>query len=115
MQQSLKIIIVRSGSALLVGDFGTRHVNVGDVVVLATNTLCGAELEKQVTTTTLYLDRDYVVDQVFWQHSAYFKNRLDASDFLETNYAEPLQVVRIGEDRAGVLMPWLTRTRHTNR
>ena len=60
-----------------------------------------------MTTTTLYLDRDYVIDQVFWQYAARFKDRLDASDFLGTNYAEPAQVVRIGEDRAGLLMPWL--------
>lgn len=54
----VKVIVVRAGSALLFSEFGTRHVNVGDVVVLAANTLCGAEPEGWVTTTTLYLDRD---------------------------------------------------------
>lgn len=103
----VKFIIIRGGSARLFSEFGMRHVNIGDVVVLAANTLCGAEPEGWVTTTTLYLDRDYVIDQVFWQYAARFKDRLDASDFLDTNYAEPAQVARIGEDRAGLLMPWL--------
>lgn len=92
---------------MLFSEFGIRHINVGDVVVLAANTLCGAEPEGWVTTTTLYLDRDYLVDQVFWQYAAQFIDRLDAHRFLEAYYAEPAQVVRIGEDRVGILMPWL--------
>lgn len=103
----VKIIVIRSGSSRLFSEFGCVHVNLGDVVVLSANTLCGAEPEGRVTTTTLYLDRDYVVDQVFWQHAAAFEDRLDAGKYLDTNYAEPTQVVRLGEERAGVLMPWL--------
>lgn len=103
----VKVIVVRAGSALLFSEFGSRHVNVGDVIVLAANTLCGAEPEGWVTTTTLYLDRDYVIDQVFWQYAEQFTDRFDAKQFLDTSYAEPAQVVRLGEDRAGLLMPWL--------
>lgn len=103
----VKFIIIRGGSARLFSEFGSRHVTVGDVVVLAANTLCGAEPEGWITTTTLYLDQDYVIDQVFWQHATRFNDRLDAGDFLDANYAEPAQVAQIGEDRAGLLMPWL--------
>lgn len=103
----VKFIVIRGGSARLFSEFGIQHVNFGDVVVLAANTLCGAEPEGWVTTTTLYLDRDYVIDQVFWQYAAHFKDRIDASDFLDKNYAEPTQIMRIGGDRAGLLMPWL--------
>lgn len=103
----VKLIVVRAGSARLFSEFGCLTVNVGDVVVLAASTLCGAEPEGWVTTTTLYLDRDYLIDQVSWQYAAQFKSRHDASDFFDAHYAEPAQVVRIGEDRAGLLMPWL--------
>ncbi|WP_255218022.1 helix-turn-helix domain-containing protein [Micrococcus lylae] len=103
----VKVIVVRAGGALLFSEFGVQHVNVGDVIVLAANTLCGAEPEDWVTTTTLYLDRDYVVDQVFWQYAEQFTDRLDAMQFLDARYAEPAQVVRLGEGRAGLLMPWL--------
>lgn len=103
----VKIIVIRAGGAILFSEFGTQHVNIGDVVVLAANTLCGAEPEGWVTTTTLYLDRDYVIDQVFWQFAEQFTDRLDAKRFLDTRYTEPAQVLRLGEDRVGLLMPWL--------
>ena len=103
----VKVVVVRAGGALLFSEFGTRHVNVGDLIVLAANTLCGAEPEGWITTTTLYLDRDYVIDQVYWQHAARFHTRHDASDFVDAYYAEPAKIVRLGEERAGLLTPWL--------
>ena len=103
----VKVIVARAGSARLFSEFGTRHVNVGDVVLLSANTLCGAEPEDWITTTTIYMDRDYLIDQVFWQYAAQFRDRLDASEFLSVHHAEPAQIFRIGEDRAGLLMPWL--------
>lgn len=77
----VKFIVVRDGSSLLFSEFGCLHVNVGDVIVPAAHTLCGAEPEGRVTTTTLYLDRDDVIDQVFRQRAAQFKDRLDASTY----------------------------------
>ena len=51
----VKLIFVRAGSAWLFSEFGERPVRVGDVVLLAANTLCGAEPEQRVTVTTLFL------------------------------------------------------------
>jgi AraC-like DNA-binding protein len=103
----MKVIVVRAGSARLFSAFGTRHVSVGDIVLLSANTLCGAEPENWISTTTIYMDQDYLIDQVFWQHAAQFRDRLDASEFLRSHLAEPAQILRIGEERAGLLMPWL--------
>lgn len=103
----VRFIIVRSGSAILCSEFGTRQANVGDVVVVAAATLCGAEPEGSVTTTTLYLDRDYLVDQVFWRYAGQLTDRLHAKQFLDSRYADAAQILRLGEERAGVLMPWL--------
>ena len=36
----VKVVVVRAGGALLFSEFGTRHVNVGDLIVLAANTVC---------------------------------------------------------------------------
>ena len=85
----MKLIFVRDGSAILLSEFGERPVAVGDVVALAANTLCGSEPEGSITVTTVYLDRDYVVDQVFWQHAALLADRLDAQDFADELYSEP--------------------------
>ncbi len=103
----VKLIFVRCGSAILLSEFGEEPVAVGDVIVLGSNTLCGSEPEDSITVTTLYLDRDYVIDQVFWQHAALLADRLDAQDFADELYSEPAQILHLGEDRAGMLMPWL--------
>lgn len=103
----VSLVFVRSGSAILLSEFGEKPVTVGDVVALSANTLCGSEPEGSVTVTTLYLDRDYVVDQIFWQYATILTDRLDAQDFADELYAEPAQILHLGEDRAGMLMPWL--------
>ena len=54
----IKIVIVRSGSAVLFSEFGQRPVCIGDVVVLGANVLCGSEPEGHVTTTTVFANTD---------------------------------------------------------
>lgn len=103
----VKLIFIRHGSAILLSEFGEKPVSVGDVVALGANTLCGSEPEGFLTATTLYLDRDYVVDQVFWQHAAFLADRLHARDFADELYSEPAQFLHLGEDRVGMLTPWL--------
>lgn len=103
----VKLIFVRFGSAVLFSESGEKSVTVGDVVLLGPNTLCGSEPEGSITVTTLYLDRAYVIDQVFWQHSALLSDRWDAQDLADKLYSEPARVLHLGEDRAGMLMPWL--------
>lgn len=103
----IKIIVVRDGSAILLSEFGEKPVQVGDIVALAANTLCGGEPEGSLTVTTLYLDRDYVIDQLFWQYAELLADRWDARDFASELYSEPAQILSLGEERAGVLMPWL--------
>src|SRR5690625_2624168 len=103
----VKVIIVRHGSALLFSEFGQRIVTVGDVVELNANVLCVSEPEGGITTTTIYLDTDYVIDQVFWQHVWLLRERLDGQRSSEAGYSDPGQVLRLGEDRAGRWMPWL--------
>lgn len=103
----MKLIVIRHGSAILLSDFGQKPVTVGDVIALGANTLCGSEPEGSVTITTLCLDRDYVIDQVFWQYAELLADRMDAQDFADKLYSEPAQILHVGEDRAGILMPWL--------
>jgi len=103
----VKIIIVRDGSAILFSEFGQQPVKIGDVVLLGTNVLCGSEPEGHITTTTIYLATDYALDQIFWQYAAVLSDRLAAQRFADEFYSEPAQILNLGEDRAGLLMPWL--------
>lgn len=103
----VKVIFVRDGSAFLFSEFGQQPVKVGDVILLGANVLCGGEPEGQITLTTIYLDTDYVLDQVRWQYAGFLEDRLKAQGFADTIYTEPAQILRIGEDRVGMLTPWL--------
>lgn len=103
----VQMAFIRSGSAIVYSEFGARPVKVGDVVLLARHTLCGCEPEFGVTVTFLFLDKDYLVDQVLWQYAAILTDRWQAEEFIDTRYAEPAQVASLGEDRVGYLMPWL--------
>lgn len=103
----VKVIVVRDGSAFVFSEFGEQPVRPGDVILLCANVLAGSEPEGHITVTTVYLDTDYMLDQVRWQYAAYLDDRLDAQGFAETIYTEPAQILRLGEDRAGMLMPWL--------
>ncbi|WP_235934096.1 helix-turn-helix transcriptional regulator [Paramicrobacterium chengjingii] len=82
-------------------------MNIGDVVLLGANVLCGSEPEGHITVTTVYVDTDYLLDQVFWQYIDVLHDRLDVSDFADRLYTDPAQILRLGEDRVGLLMPWL--------
>lgn len=103
----VKLIVIRSGSAFLFSEFGKKPVGPGDVVLLGANVLCGSEPEGHVTVTTIYADTDFLLDQLFWQYADILRDRLDAQGFADTIYTEPAQVLRLGEDRTGMLMPWL--------
>ncbi|OYO08882.1 AraC family transcriptional regulator [Enemella evansiae] len=103
----VKIIVVRDGSAILFSEFGQQPAKPGDVILLGANVLCGSEPEGHITVTTVYLDTDYVLDQVRWQYAGFLEDRLEAQGFADTIYSEPAQILRLGEDRAGMLLPWL--------
>lgn len=103
----VKIIVVRDGSAFLFSEFGQQPVKPGDVILLGANVLCGSEPEGHITVTTIYADTDYMLDQIRWQYTAFLQDRLDAQGFADMLYTEPAQLLRLGEHRAGMLMPWL--------
>ena len=103
----VKLIVVRDGSAILLSEFGQQPVKPGGVILLGPNVLAGSEPEGHITVTTIYLDIDYVLDQVRWQYAAYLEDRLDAQGFADILYTEPAQNLRLGEDRAGMMLPWL--------
>lgn len=102
-----QMTVVREGSAILFGDFGHRYLNFGDVVLISPFTLLGVEPEPSVTLTTLYVDNDYLVDQVFWQYATAFTDRLDTQTFLDSQTTDPARVIGLGETKAGLLTPWL--------
>lgn len=92
---------------ILSGDFGQYPINVGDVALVGADVSCGIEPEGQVTVTTVYLDSGYAVDQFYWQHTGWIIDRLEAQEVAAAAYAEPVQVLRLGEPLLTELGPWL--------
>lgn len=98
---------IRSGSAELFGESPRTCLAFGDAVLLGPCALSGMDPDGVLTVTTGYLDTDYAIVQVFWQHADLLRSRHDVGGLAETLYTEPVQVLRLGKDRAGQLMPWL--------
>ncbi|WP_227000711.1 helix-turn-helix transcriptional regulator [Protaetiibacter intestinalis] len=73
------------------------------MAVLGANILCGTQPIGSLVATVLYLDRDYLVDQVFWQHAGHMIDRLDASQLLADFYGEPIQIFRFSEELVAIL------------
>lgn len=92
----VRFVIVRDGSVILT-DKEHCSATVGDVVLVAPNTRFGYEPEGIVTVTTVAVDTDYLIEQLFWQHVDVFADRLTAYDYAVRLYPDPLQVLRIGE------------------
>lgn len=103
----VKLVTVRDGSALVYSEFGEKYAKVGDVLLIGANVLCGAQPEGRVTVTVIYLDLDFILDQFFWRYIDLVKDRFASQSVADTIYTEPAQLMRLGEDRVGMLMPWL--------
>lgn len=88
-------------------EFGRQPVSMGDAILLGPNVLFSCEPEDNMSVTSIHVDTDFALDQFFWQHSAVLHDRLDAPGFAEKIYSEPAQILRIGRDRAGMVVPWL--------
>ncbi|WP_417235620.1 helix-turn-helix transcriptional regulator [Arthrobacter sp.] len=88
-------------------EFGQQPVAVGDVILLGPSILSCIEPGGQVTVTTIYVDTGMALDHFFWQHAAFLHDRLDAKGVAEKIYSERAQVLHLGRDLTGMLMPWL--------
>lgn len=103
----IQLNFVRHDSATLLSESGERSIAADDDVVFAADPPRGTEPESTITVTVLYLDRDYVIDQVFWQPANLLADRLDARDLADELYSEPAQILQLGGDRASALAPWV--------
>ncbi|WOF21930.1 AraC family transcriptional regulator [Microbacterium betulae] len=103
----INVVVIRDGSALLHGEFGVEAVALGHVALLGANVRYTTEPDGHVTSTVVHLDPDYVADQIFWQYAHALHDRLDAKELFAGLFSQTAQVIRLGEDRVGMLMPWL--------
>lgn len=103
----VQLSFVRAGSASVFSEFGRRRAREGDAVLLAPNTLWGSEPDDWATVTTVYVDNDFLVDQVFWKHAPELTDRLHTQELLAERYVDAVQVLRLGRHRLGKATPAL--------
>lgn len=101
------VSFVRSGSAEVVGSSKRTTVKFGDALLICPGVRCGARPNDSITATTALLDTNYALDQLFWQHADLLRDRRDTRGFAGVIFEDSLQVLRLGEDRAAMIIPWL--------
>ncbi|MGD9430821.1 helix-turn-helix domain-containing protein [Arthrobacter russicus] len=103
----VRLVFPRDGSLILDGDTRARSVSVGDVVLAAPGVPIKYQTEGWVTTTTLLLDTDYLIEHLFWQHLDLIPDRDAAREFAAKLYPALIQVLRLGEREVDSLGPIL--------
>ncbi|MBL3678883.1 AraC family transcriptional regulator [Leucobacter chromiireducens subsp. solipictus] len=102
-----KFILVRGGSGVFCSEFGKKRVVRGDAILMASNTLCGSTPDGSTTYTTVYLDPEYLIDQVRWRHAHLLHDKLEATRLLEDLYPISTIFFRLDQNRAKVIAAWL--------
>ena len=103
----VKFIVVRAGAARLSCGSWVGSVFSGDVLVVSANTVCSATPEPQVTVTTLYIDRNYLIDLVYWQFATTFVDRLDVKHFFDVLFTNHSQQFRLDHGLLEQITAWL--------
>ncbi|MBD8021362.1 helix-turn-helix transcriptional regulator [Brevibacterium sp. Re57] len=106
-QECVKLVVVRFGAATITTDLGSNLVREGDCLLVSPNVLFEGAPKGSLTATTIYVDTNYFVDQVFWQYSNSVCDRFDALEVAGTLNAEPVQILKPGFEKVSVVSPWL--------
>lgn len=92
-------------------DSSSKHlpVNVGDALVLAPNTRFTFRPEGSATTTTLYIEVEYLIDQLFWRNSDVLVDRSETWEFISARFPDSTRVFNIGIEQVVFMEPWIDR------
>lgn len=102
----VKFVLVREGAATLTCAANVGRVGTGDVIVVAAHTSCCATPEPRVTVSTLYVDRDYLIDLVYWQCVTTFVDRLEVKHLFDTLFTNHSQRFHLGRAQLEQIAAW---------
>lgn len=95
-----QFVLVRDGAAVLFQGGSTARIRTGTVIVVSARASFGVIPKPVLKTTTLYLDRDYLIDQVYWQSIAHFVDRHEVKAYFETDYTNRSQLLHLKPTQA---------------
>jgi AraC-like DNA-binding protein len=101
------VVVAREGSAIILSELGQQNMRLGDLLIVGTNTPCAAEPEDRFTVTTISIDTDFLIDQVFWQHVSLLSDRFAAKGLVEKLYLEPIQMLHLSKEVIDQIIQWL--------
>lgn len=107
LYECVRLVVVRSGSAILSTKAGKIAVGEGNVILIGPNAKCGYSPESSLTASTVFLNTQYFFDQVFWQLAGAVRCRQDAHGMAATTFVDTVHSMGIGQHRIGLLTPWL--------
>ena len=104
----VRLVFVRDGTLILdTGRTRPAFATLGDTVLVAAGAPFGYRAEGAVTTTTLLIDTDYLIEHLFWQYLDLIPDRDAARELAAKLYHDPIQLLRLGEQSAVRLAPTL--------
>ncbi|EEB0288070.1 helix-turn-helix transcriptional regulator, partial [Salmonella enterica subsp. enterica serovar Typhimurium] len=103
----VRLVVVNAGSVLPSGEPKLRPLTVGDIVLIAPVVRFGYLPEGEAVVTTVFIDTDYLIEHLYWQHLELLSDRDAARDLAARLYPEPVQILRLGELESDRLVPTL--------
>ncbi|MFL0431267.1 helix-turn-helix transcriptional regulator [Kocuria palustris] len=92
-------LIVRDGSVVLTVGERQHPIAFGHAVLIAPRTVFTYEPEGAATLTTLLVDVDYLLDQLYWQHPDVFADRYVVRQYAGALFPDAAHVLHVnGED-----------------
>ena len=95
VSNQVRFLVIRRGTISVSGSHVTEKGVVGDVFVV-TQTRAEVSSEDHAVVNVLRVNREYLVDLVFWRYREYFSDRVDATRFFDRHYRRPIQSLDLG-------------------
>jgi AraC-like DNA-binding protein len=97
------VSLIRAGSAVIACNGQFKRVGSGDVVAFASGTSIGIEPHDSVTVSTVAIDRDWLIDIMFWRHARVFIDRLQARRHVRRWRKRPVRFGHVEGEQSAVL------------
>ncbi|WP_162621885.1 helix-turn-helix transcriptional regulator [Microbacterium suaedae] len=105
----IRVVFVRRGNAKISWAHGSRTVYSGDVALIGPRASATISDRAEATTTTLFLDWQYAVDQVYWQSFGFVEDRIEAAKILNRAYAPGVLFAQLHASQREVIEPRIDR------
>ena len=94
----VKFLLAREGSGTITGDWGERRFRMGDLMLVGSGLAIGGAPDGTATTSTIFADKDYVMDQVYWRYADVLQDRTAAETVMQRAFGTGAIMIRLNPD-----------------